>query len=70
MKIDQATISSFVRMVLALALGYFGIEVAQDKLGELAASISLVLFVVGSLAWSKWDDKQKVKKSLEQTKPE
>jgi hypothetical protein len=68
--IDQAMIASFVRVILALAVGYFGIEIAQDKLGELVSAVSLVVFVVGSLAWSKWDDNKKVKKSLEQTKPE
>ncbi len=59
--VSTATVASLVRLVLIAVFARFGWEVADEKLGEIAAWFATGLMIFGSLLWS-WLSDRKVAK--------
>jgi len=51
-------VESLVRYLLALAMGYVGVEAVQEQTNGAVAAISAVVVGGISIAWSKYSDKK------------
>jgi len=57
-------VESAIRYALAVCVGYFGINIAQEQSSTFVAVAATVVVGVGSVLWSKYSDKKVVEQAL------